>query len=85
MTMADVFASGGTPDAVAMEGTPDVFAMEGITKVFPGVRALSNVSFAARAGVGAPSLAGFSVREILEEACCSAHLAAFRWWGWLEG
>jgi ribose transport system ATP-binding protein len=28
----------------------DVFAMEGITKAFPGVRALSDVSFAARAG-----------------------------------
>ncbi|WP_437878395.1 CHAT domain-containing protein [Sorangium sp. So ce513] len=48
-----------------------------------GLRSESVVAFAARAG--APSLVGLSVREIVEEACYPAHLAAFRWWGWLEG
>ncbi|WP_437737341.1 CHAT domain-containing protein [Sorangium sp. So ce1335] len=48
-----------------------------------GLRSESVVAFAARAD--APSLAGLSVPEILDEACCPAHLAAFRWWGWLEG
>ncbi|HSN98115.1 MAG TPA: hypothetical protein VLS89_07450, partial [Candidatus Nanopelagicales bacterium] len=41
------------------------------------------ISFASRAD--APCIAGRSVREILDEVCCSAHFAAFRWWGWLEG
>jgi hypothetical protein len=33
----------------------------------------------------APSVAGRSVIEIIEEACAPVHLAAFRFWGWFQG
>lgn len=41
------------------------------------------VPFAGCANAG--SVAGRSPREVIEEACAPVHLAAFRWWGWLEG
>lgn len=41
------------------------------------------IPFDARAD--APSIIGRSVVEVIEEACATFHLGAFRFWGWFQG
>jgi tetratricopeptide (TPR) repeat protein len=48
-----------------------------------GRRDADVIPFAGRAD--APSVAGRSAAEVIEEACSPVHLAAFRFWGWFQG